>query len=155
MTASNRWLGLVAAGIAIAVIAGILVTTFAGGEREYAPGTPERAVQDYLRAVSDRDATAAFAFFSPELLERCEPKPRESISSRGDSTIRATLDRSEVRDSTAEVRVRLTESYNTDSPFGSGESTFSQIYVLTRADGEWRFSEAPWPTYCPQPIPVR
>ncbi len=155
MTASTRWLAVVAGTIVVAVVTGILVTTLAGGERTYAPDSPERVVQDYLRAVSDRDATAAFAFFAPDLLAKCEPKPRESISNRGSSTLRASLDRAVTRDDTAEVRVRLTESYGTDSPFGSGDSSFTHTFVLTKLDGQWRFSEPPWPTYCPQPGPFR
>jgi len=156
MSASNRWLMLLGAGIAVAVIAGIAVTTLAGGEREYPADSPERVVQEYLRAVSDRDSTKAFSYFAPALLEACEPKPREAIANRGSNSLRATLDRTIVHDDIAEVRVRLTEIYNSDSPFGSGESTFTQIYVLKRVDGAWRFSEAPWPTYCPVPaVPVR
>lgn len=156
MSASTRWLAILGAGIAIAVIAGIAVTTLAGGEREYAEGSPERTVQDYLRAVSDRDSTRAFSYFDPELLAKCEPKPREAIANRGSSTLRATLDRTTVTGDVAEVRVRLTESYNNDSPFGSGESTFTQTYILKKVNDAWRFAEAPWPTYCPQPVlPVR
>jgi hypothetical protein len=152
---STRWLALVAAGIAVAVIAGIAMTTLAGGERTYAPGSPERTVQDYLRAVSDRDATTALSFFAPDLLSKCEPKPRESISNRGSSSLRATLDRAVTRDSTAEVRVRVTESYDNGSPFGGGDSTFTQTFILTKTGDQWRFSEAPWPTYCPTPGTLR
>lgn len=158
MTASTRWLAILGAGIVVAVIAGIAVTTLAGGEREYAEGSPERVVQDYLRAVSDRDSTRAFSYFDPALLASCGPKPREAITNRGSTSLRATLDRTAVHDGIAEVRVRLTESYNNDSPFGSGESTFTQTYILKQVDGAWRFAEAPWPTYCPQPalpVPVR
>ncbi|MEI7925690.1 MAG: hypothetical protein WCI61_05840 [Chloroflexota bacterium] len=156
MATSTRWLAIVAAVIVIAVGGGIVVTTVVGGERAYAPGTPERTVQDYLHAVSDRDATAAFTFLAPDLLAKCEPKPRESISNRGSNTLRATLDRAVTRDGVADVRVRLTESYNSDGPFSSGENTFTQSFILQQVSGEWRFSEAPWPIYCPQPVaPLR
>ena len=155
MATSTRWLLMVAIGVVVAVVAGIAVTTMAGGERTYPSGSPERALQDYLRAVSDRDATTAFSFFAPDLLSKCEPKPRESIANRGSTTIRATLDRATTRDGVAEIRVRLSESYGNDGPFGGGDSSFTQTFVLKQVDGQWRFAEAPWPTYCPQPSPVR
>lgn len=156
MAASNRWLVIVGVAIALAVLAGILVTTFAGGERQYAEGTPERTVQDYLRTVSDRDATAAFAYLTPELTTQCEPKPRESISSRSGDSLRAVLDRTTVRGDTAEVRVNVIERYDAGGPFGGGESNFAQVFVLKQVNGQWRFSESPWPIYCPTPaLPVR
>ena len=152
MATSNRWLVIVGGVVALAVIAGIAVTVLASGERIYPEGSPERVVQDYLRAVNDRDATAAFGYLAPDLAAKCEPKPRDAISNRGSTSIRATLDRSEVRDSTAEVRVNLTETYGGGAPFGGGESTYTQTFVLKQIDGNWRFSEAPWPIYCPEPL---
>ncbi len=157
VTASNRWLAIVAGAIALAVVAGIAVTVLAGGERTYEEGTPERAVQDYLRAVGDRDATTALALLAPSIADRCDTIPRDGITDRGTSSIRATLDRTTIRDDgTAEVRVRITESYGSDSPFGGGDSTMTQVFLLTKVDGQWRFSDAPWPTYCPlKPAPAR
>ena len=115
--------------------------------RQGIPFLLERATAPLAGAVSDLDEQA--------LAAQCEPKPRESISNRGSSTLRASLDRAITRDSTAEIRVRLTESYNNDSPFGGGDSSFTQTFVLTMVEGQWRFAEAPWPTYCPQPAPLR
>lgn len=157
MTGSSRWLAIVAANIALAVIAGIAVTVLAGGERRYAEGTPERTVQDYLRAVNDHDATTALALLSPAAAASCADIPRDSITNRGSSSIRTTLDRTTLRDATAEVRVRLTESYGSSGPFGSGDSTTTQTFTLAQAQAQWRFSEAPWPLYCAKPIgiPIR
>lgn len=153
MTASNRWLAIVGAFIALAVIAGIVVTSFARGERVYAEGTPERSVQDYLRAVSDRDANRATSYLAPELATRCGQTPRDGITNRSSSSLRATLDRTTYRgDRQAEVQVRLTETYN-ESPFSGGNSAYTQVFVLTQADGAWRFSKSPWPLYCPAPTP--
>ncbi len=149
MSASNRWLAIVGAGIALAVIAGIAVTSFAQGERLYAEGSPERTVQDYLHAVSDRDASKATSYLAPELATRCEQTPRDGITNRSTTSMRATLDRTTYRgDRQAEVQVRLTESYN-DSPFSGGNSTYTQVFVLTQVSAGWRFSESPWPLYCP------
>ena len=153
MAASNRWLAIVGALIALAVVAGIVVTSFARGERLYPEGSPERTVQDYLHAVSDRDASKATSYLSPELTTRCEQTPRDGITNRSASSLRATLDRTTYRsDRQAEVQVRLTETYN-ESPFMGGNSTNTQVFVLTQTSGGWRFSESPWPLYCPPPTP--
>lgn len=154
MTASNRWLVMVGATIALVVVAGIAVTVVAGGERRYAEGTPERLVQDYLRAVSDRDTMLAYTYLTPDLAKRCENGARDGIASRGNSTFRATLEKATVRGDRAEVRARITQTYGTDSPFNSGESTMSQAFQLVRVGGAWRLSESPWPLYCPPPPPV-
>ncbi len=154
MTASNRWLVIVAVGIVLAVAAGVVVTMVAGGERRYAEGTPERTVQDYLRAVSERDATRALSYVAPSVTAQCTEIPRDVISNRGTSSIRAALDRSTLQaDRTAEVRVRITESYGDGGPFGGGESSHSQVFLLAQDQGQWRFSEAPWPIYCPKIAP--
>jgi len=155
VTASNRWLMIVAGAIVIAVVVGIAVTMLAGGERKYAEGTPERTVQDYLRAVSDRDATLAMTFLTTDAAKQCDAASRRGISDRGSNTIRATLDRALVRADTAEVRVRLTESYGNDSPFSSGQSSNNQTFTLKQTDGTWRLTDSPWPLYCPAPTPPR
>ena len=151
MAASNRWLAMVGGAIAIAVVIGIAVTMLAGGEREYAEGTPERTVQDYLRAVIDRDHARAMALLAPDLATRCERATRSPIRDRGDEAIRATLDRADIRGGTAEVRVRLTTSYGSSDPFSTGEYTRNEVFVLQQADGKWRFTDPPWPLFCPPP----
>jgi hypothetical protein len=156
MTASNRWLVIVAGVIAIAVVAGIAVTTLAAGERTYPEGSPERTVQDYLRAVSKRDVLGATSYLTPELQTRCEKTPRDAIMNRTSTSIRATLDRATIRaDRQAEVHVRLTEAYNADSPFSDGGVTSTQVFLLTQSGGQWRFGDPPWPLYCPEPPPVK
>ena len=72
-----------------------------------------------------------------------------------EAAIRATLDRALVRADTAEVRVRLTESYGNDSPFSSGQSSNNQTFTLKQTDGAWRLTDSPWPLYCPAPTPPR
>ncbi|MBM4410592.1 MAG: hypothetical protein FJ037_04580 [Chloroflexi bacterium] len=152
MSASTRWLAILAAVIAVAVFAGILVTMGAGGADTYPEGSPERAVQDYLRAVGDREATTALSFISPELAARCSTTSREPIASRGSSGLRATLDRATTRGETAEVHVLITETYGS-GPFGANESNQTAVFILARTDGQWRFTEPPWPLHCP-PVAV-
>jgi len=153
MSGSTRWLVAVAGVIGAAVVVSVVVAALAGGEDEFPEGTPEATVQSYLRAIADRDATAAFAFLSTDLDERCGEIPREAVVQRGDNRFRATLTETTVRDDTTEVEVEITEIYGSD-PFGGGEYSFRHVFVLVEEAGEWRFDEAPWPLYCPQPATV-
>ena len=133
---------------------GLAVAALGRGERTYPEGSPERAVQDYLHAVSDRDALTAFSYLNADLQTRCTAAPRDPIVNRGSTSIRATLDRATVRaDRMAEVHVRIQETYNADSPFSDGGTSSTQAFVLTQSGGQWRFAEPPWPIYCPQPPP--
>lgn len=148
MSASTRWLAIVATVIAATVLVGIAVTLVAGGAETYPDGTPERTVQDYLRAISDRDATTANSFLAADLAERCAPYHRDLITNRSGTALRATLDRATVRGETADVRVRITET-NGSGPFGSDESYQNVVFNLARTDGQWRITEPAWPLYCP------
>lgn len=155
MSTSARWLVIVAVVIAIAVLAGIAVTLGTGGERTYPDGSAERTVQDYLHAVSDRDVTAATSLLSTELVARCSAMAREPIANRGSSGLRATLDRAVTRGETAEVHVRITETFGA-GPFGSNDSSQTVVFVLGRAGGQWHITEPPWPLYCPPaPAPAK
>src|SRR5262245_13840103 len=109
MTASTRWLAGVAAVVILAVVLGLGVAVQGNRAPSYAEGTPERAVQDYLAAIGDRDATAGMRFFSTELQARCRDYPRDAISRQSRQGLRATLERTTIHGDTAEVRVRITE----------------------------------------------
>jgi hypothetical protein len=149
VSTSTRWLAAVAAAIALIVALAVAATMVAGGERTFQEGTPERTVQRYLAAVADRDATAAASFLSTELAQRCDSFVQDMITNRGSGTIRATLDETVLRDGGAvQVRVQLTEAYG-GGPFDSGESARPVMFDLTQEDGNWRFTPAPWPMYCP------
>ncbi|TAK81087.1 MAG: hypothetical protein EPO16_00295 [Dehalococcoidia bacterium] len=152
MSNSTRWLAGIGAAILLAVVAGLVITVTTGRETTYPEGTPERVVQDYLHAVSDRDATAATSFLSPELAARCSTTYRDPIVNRS-AGLRATLDRATVRGDKAEVQVRITETYGA-GPFGSNESTQNVAFNLTKSDAGWRISEAAWPLYCPPSVPA-
>lgn len=148
MSGSTRWLLLAAVVVVIVIGAGVAASVMGGSARTYPEGSPERAVQQYLQAVAANDAPRALEFMSADLTKRCADYPRESISNRGRQSVRATLEQTTLRDSTATVRVTLIESYGND-PFGGGESNFSTVFELRQEGGAWRFSQPPWPMYCP------
>lgn len=147
---------LIGIGVVLAAAIAVAATVAAlrGNEQEFEAGTPERTVQEYLRAIEDRDATAAFAFLAPSLLSRCDP-PREMVTQRGSGTsIRATLDETKISGTTATVRVQVSETFR-DSPFSGGDFKQSVVFELEQVDGAWRFSQMPWPLFCVTKPPVR
>jgi len=152
MSGSTRWLIVVGAVLSVLVAAALAFTALLGHETAYPDGTPERVVQQYLHAVSDHDVGAATSFLTADLAARCETTYRDPIVNRT-SSLRATLDRAVTRDDTAEVHVRITETYGA-GPFGSNESVQTVVFILARVDGAWRLSESPWPMYCPPPKPA-
>ena len=153
MSGSTRWLLLAAVVVVLVIGAGVAASMMGGTARTYPEGSPERAVQQYLQAVASNDGPRAFEFLSTDLAKRCAGYPREGISNRGRQSVRATLEQTTTRGDTATVRVTLIESYGND-PFGGGESNFSQVFELRQEGGQWRFSQPPWPIYCPS-VPVR
>ena len=131
--------GLTALIVAAAVVAG------RDAER-YPAGSPEAAVQAYVRAVVDDRPDDAVAWFSVDLADRCG---FGTVSGFGDVTVtRVVLDRTRLvtgGDGTerAEVRVRVTERWG--GPFATDESTFTEIIVLTNDSDGWHIAEPPWP----------
>jgi len=143
---------LAAIGAALVVLAVAAATSVLvlGGEEHFADGTPERTVQRYLEAIEDRDVTAATALVSEPVLDRCGLVPPEPITQRGTASLRATLERSDIRETTATVFVRVNEVYR-DAPLGISDPTRSITFELVMVGGEWRFAQMPWPLFCAFP----
>jgi hypothetical protein len=156
-TSSGRWLAGIIAAVVILALASVVVTLLVDRQVEMLPeGSPERAVQNYLLAVRDREYATAYALISPQLQENCTLEDFErSFGFRNESGIRVRLDDVRLTSTGAEVSVRVTEVY-ASGPFPS-ESTFTQRYFLTQVDGNWRLRELGWPNwgcYPDRPIPA-
>jgi len=159
MSRSTQLLIAVGASVLVIVVISVVVAMIAGDEQDFPAGSPERAVQRYLRAIEDRDTDAAIALFSDDLTARCDLEPLRTNLRQGYNTdFRATLLDTTDRGDTTEVRVRLTEYYG-DDPFNRGESRRDQLFVLEQSAEGWRFTEPPWPSSCPParelPAPAR
>lgn len=152
-SASTRWLVGVGAALIVIVVLSLAVALIGRGERTYAEDTPEGVVQRYLRAVLDRDATTATGYWSDELQERCDETDIGS-QIRQPRDFRASLRETREVDGLTEVEVRLTERWGTD-PFGGGQYTRSERYILDEFDGEWQIVEPGWPIYWCPPAPPR
>lgn len=148
MARSTVLLIVIALLLAATIGAAATVASLRGGEKQLPDGSPERAVQLYLNAIEDRDATAALAHLSPSLTARCGEIPRDMITARSEGSLRATLDDVRLDGNAATVRIQLTETFG-GAPFGVSDPKQTLVFELERVNEEWRFSQMPWPLYCP------
>ena len=147
----TKW-WLIGAGVVLgALLVGSVVLALLSKETVFAPGTPERAVQDLLRAAEDAEIETAYGMLSEELHEKCTLQgflDATGYSFNNYEDIRATLRDTKVVDDLTLVNVRVTEFYG-GGPFDSGESSYDRRYTLRQEAGEWKFTEYPWPyDYC-------
>ena len=133
--------------LAILVIASIIVTV-TQKEQPLAEGSPEAAVQGFLRASESGETQIAYDFLSNELKSEC------SLQSFGGRAFernriedsRIVLDKSEIIDTIAFVTVQVTQ-FNGNGPFGSSESTHSEQFRLTKEANDWKLSQYSFPYY--------
>ena len=144
------WLIGAAVFLAVLLIASI-VLALTSKEAEFAPGTPEHAVQSLLRSVEADDIETAYAMLSQELQQKCELKNFADggrYRSRDDRDIRATLRATKTIDDITFVNVEVTQFYGS-GPFDSGGSSYDRRFALQQEGGEWKFTDYPWPyDYC-------
>ncbi|MCH8062313.1 MAG: hypothetical protein IH861_07415 [Chloroflexi bacterium] len=145
---AKGWLIGGGAFLVILLVVSIIVALL---EREepLTAGTPEAAVQQFLKAAESEDLPIAFDSLSAALKVECslEEFGGRSYPTRnqlGDS--RVTLEKSQVIDDIAFVTVRISQ-FRGSGPFGTSESTFEQRYSLLREEGDWKFAEYPWPFF--------
>ena len=145
MSLPRYWLIGGGAVVAVLLAAGVIAALL-GGERVLQEGTPERAVQDHLKAVFDKDYAAVQASLSGDLDDcRVEDLVRQGFRIGGTvSDRRFTLEETQLVNGAAIVTVRVA-SFSSDGPFGSYESSYTQTYSLREEGAEWKFTRYPWP----------
>ncbi len=153
----TKWWLIGAGGFLAALLIVSIVLALTSRETVFVPGTPERAVQDLLRAAEDDDIEAAYGMLSAELRGKCEltdyaDNARFRHFDGDDGDIRATLREIKIIDGVTFIDVRITEFYG-GGPFDSGESSYGRRYALRQESGEWKFTEYPWPyDYCDETV---
>ena len=136
---SNRILigiGLVA--LALVVVAAFLTRN--RSEENFASGTPEAAVQAFLKAAIDGKNDQAISYLSTTSRCTANDLDRTYIS----DSMRISLISSEIQGESAFVKI--TTEYSDNGPFGSGYSE-EHSYRLARESGQWRILGIPWPLY--------
>lgn len=145
---------LIGAGVALAaLLIASIALALTSNETEFANGTPEHAVQTVLRAAQAHNIQTTYDMLAAELQEKCELG--EFVNAHNSSyyherdfgaALRATKS---VNDLTL-IDVRITQFYGS-GPFDSGESHMNTHFTLRQENGEWKFTEYPWPyNYCPE-----
>lgn len=141
---------LIGGGVVVAVLLAVgVVVALLGGEQVLEEGTPERAVQDYLRAVSDEDYAAVHASLSKDEFPDCKVEDLVSQGFRSGKTVRdqrITLEDTQIVNDTAIVTVGVTR-FSSEGPFGSTERSHNQTYSLRQEEGGWKFVKYPWPYF--------
>ena len=135
--------------ILVALLVVSVIVALLDREDTQPEGTPQRAVQLFLEAVQQEEFELAYSFLSEELKEECTvekfvggnfPK-RDRL--RDD---RVTLESTATVKETVFVTVRVTQ-FRGSGPFGASESSFEQRFALRQEEGQWRFTEYPWPFF--------
>ena len=144
---SNAWLVGGGAALAVLLVASIAVALL-NADTEFEPGSPEAAVQTLLRAADDEDVESAYGLLSDALQDQCALEdfaggPRRQIHNLADQ--RLAYENTRTVGETVFVNVRVTEFSGGDF-FGS-HSSFEQQYALRLTDGEWQFTQYPWPFF--------
>jgi len=140
--AYRRW------GGAGALLVASIVVGVIEDDHEFEPGSPEAAVQAFLRAVDSEDLESAYGLLSDALREQCSLEdfaggPRRLIRDFGNQ--RLVLENTSTVGDTVYVDVSVTEFQGGDL-FGSHYS-FEQRYALRLSDGQWWFTQYPWPFF--------
>lgn len=152
---SKAW--LLGGGVLLgALLVGSVVVALLDEAEPLPEGTPEAAVQRYLKATGDQEYKLAYSLLSATLQEQCtleqfyggSPAPESRL---GDNRI--TLEETKTIDDTAFVTVRVAQLRG-GGPFGTQESSFEHRFTLRQEIGEWRFAEYPWPYFRCGPFKV-
>ena len=151
----NYWLIGGAALLGLLLIASVVAAVLQK-EADFAPGSPEAAVQAYLRALEEDDFQAAHHALSPELRERCSIEDmfggRDPHVWRS-SDRRITLEEVRTLGDTTFVEIRIA-GFRNGGLFGPSEYDFDESFALRQFDGEWKLSHNPLPYFeCARPIP--
>ena len=145
---NNYWLIGGAAVLGILIVASIVVAILQK-EAEFAPGSPESAVQAYLRALDEDDFQAVHDALSPELREKCSIEAMFGdidIHSWRPEDKRITLEGARTLNDITFVEIRIVELRG-GGPFGPSRHAFETTFALQQFDGEWKLSQNPLPYF--------
>ena len=146
---SKAW--LIGGGVFLGVlfVASVIVALLES-EEPLPEGTPEAAVQSFLTATEDENLELAYSFLSKGLQEDCAVEKFVGGDVRAVDRLRddrVTLESTATVKDTVFVTVRVTR-FHGSGPFGASESSFEQRFALRQeGDGQWRFTEYPWPFF--------
>ncbi len=124
-------------------------------EQSFEDGTPEKAVQDFLKAYADEDYARVYELWAEDLRKDCtrDDYIEKVVGSNGrlsDSRIRLTDTEYVGDDSERAMVLARVSRISSDGPFSTSESDHRQRYTLALEAGVWKFTAVPWPSAgCP------
>ena len=143
-------LWLIGAGVFLAaLLAASVIVAVLEKEETLPEGTPEAALQSFLKAVETDDLEAAYDFLSGDLKAECSVEKFLGTTVRSKSELRderITLLGTKTIKDTVLVTVRVTQ-LRRSGPFGTSESSFEQRFTLRQEEDQWRFVEYPRPFF--------
>lgn len=150
LASSTRWLLGAGALIVLVAVLGLVVGDARGGADQFPEGSPEAVVRDFITAVRDRDTAGMREVLAPGLRGACDERDMRRLGrDDGDTEARVTLADTEVLNGTAEVEVRRSD-HTGEPPFGDAGYTRSEVFELTRHQGDWLIRRVPWSYHaCP------
>ncbi len=145
---SKSW--LIGGGSFVAVLLLVsIVLALTQTEAVLPEGTPEGAVQRFLKALESQDYKLAYSYLGEKLTEKCAVEDlaaRKIWQGRELESSRVTLEETINLDDSAVVVARVNHIRG-DGPFGTSESSRDERFTLAKQQGEWRFTRDPWPYY--------
>jgi hypothetical protein len=150
---SSRWLlGVALTVLALVVLALVVaLVTRPQGATLLPQDTAEGTVQRYLLAIEEDDHQKAYGYLSNELQKACTYDYFRRFTDRLRlEEVRITLEGTKRLNSSVEVSVRVTQ-FSISSPLrdpiplSARESPYSERFTLAQVEGDWRFTDKPWP----------
>jgi hypothetical protein len=141
---ANRVLAVLLVGILLTI--GTLA--YLAGNRTvstYPTGSPEATVQNFLKAVSEKDSSLAQKYLEPETDCNINDLNRAVIS----PDLAVNLLKASQDEETARIDIQI--KYNSNALFNDGYSEI-QIIRLINIKNQWKITGIPWPLYgCGEP----
>jgi hypothetical protein len=131
-------------GVLVLVVIAVIVALTAGSSdpEVFPPGSPERALQDYVAAVNDGDREAAPALLTAAARARVEADqffPSPYCGGSDDRRVR--VDRTDITGNRATITLTVQEVSSSVFDFDQYEYTQTAPMVL-ESDGQWKVNEA-------------
>ena len=149
---------LIIGALILALVAGAIVITLAFGSDEpanFAEGSPERALQEYLAAVKDGDTDRAYDLVSESARRQMSPRSpgsdtdaiskddfaRMVTGSRGQTNSRVRIDRVEQSANDQSATITLTIENFSGSGIDFNRSSWTRTIRMVREDDVWKVDE--------------
>jgi hypothetical protein len=127
--------------VSILLIIGTLA--YLAGNRtvsSYPTGSPEAAIQNFLKAISERDTSLAQRYLEPKSNCDIEDLNRAVIS----PDLAVNLLKSTQDEESARIDIQI--KYNSNTLFNDSHSEI-QIIRLINIENKWKITGIPWPLY--------